>query len=186
MSRRSAIRRTVTLLTAPVLLATVVAGAPAAAADDDSAVDWQKSFGKWLKMKGDLAVYTDAADDGIDGGTGQPIDTPGYADGTSFAIFETTLKKPGINALSKRQQAKATQPILGNQANPKPGQEWVFVAIHTSESLPAGVPGGVQLNMAFGGPGGPPFYAGSSLDSLAGNEQLVSAGATRSRVLPPG
>ena len=177
MSPRRPRSRPLVVLTAMILLGSMAGLHGTAVAADDEATDaWKKLFGKELKLKGDPVVYTDATGDAIDVATGQQVGGPGYADATDFAILTTTLKKPQVNALRKKQQAKKTQQILGNDADPKAGQTWMFAGIRTVDRLPPGVPGGVQLNVAFDGVDAVPLYPGSALDAIAGNEILTIAG----------
>ena len=71
-------------------------------------------------------------------------------------------------------RAKATRPIVGNEAQLKPGQRVLVLVFFTADPLKPGAD--VQAYLGFDGPDGVPVYPGGVPDPLAGNATFVQFG----------
>ncbi len=144
------------------------------AISDEEAAKAVSQLEKQLKLKIDLVRWSDGPPVIVDAASGLPSDGSGAGDVTHMAYGVIELTKPTIKALEKRVRAKATRPIVGNEAKLKPGQRVLVLVFFTADPLKAGAD--VQAYLGFGGPDGVPAYAGGVPDPLAGNATFVQFG----------
>ncbi len=175
MSPRLALRRVVTAMFASALLVSLGSTSSITfAISDQEAEQSVARLEKQLKLKIDLVRWSDGPPVIMDAATGLLPDGAGEGDVTHMAYGVIELTKPTIKALEKRVRAKATRPIVGNEAQLKPGQRVLVLVFFTADPLKPGTD--VQAYLGFDGPDGVPVYPGGVPDPLAGNATFVQFG----------
>ncbi len=175
MSPRLALRRSVTAVLASALLVSLGGTSSFTFAISDEEVEKAVAqLEKQLKLKVDLVRWSDGPPVIVDAATGLLPDGYGEGDVTHMAYSEIELTQSIIKALEKRVRAKATRPIVGNEAQLKPGQHVLVLVFFTADPLKPGAD--VQAYLGFDGPDGVPAYPGGVPDPLAGNATFVQLG----------
>lgn len=183
MSNPRHIPRLVAVLGSTILLASVAGGSVLASDDPefDRSVD---KLQQQLKLKkASFVTWSDGLKGLIDTATGQPIAeldedaaaALGAVDVLNVGYATVRLTKPMIKAIERRTTARSTSPVIGNDAQLKPGQHVLVLVTRTAAPF-GGAAGGAQAHLGFSGPDGVPLYPGGQLDLLAGNETLVTFG----------
>lgn len=167
-------RVVVALLVSALVVSLGSASSVTFAISDDEAEKAIARLQKQLKLKIDLVRWSDGPPVIVEATSGLPTEGSGQGDVTHMAYGVIELTKPTLKALEKRVRAKATRPIVGNEAQLKPGQRVLVLVFLTADPLRAGVD--VQAYLGFDGPGGVPAYAGGVPDPLAGNATFVQLG----------